>query len=570
MKKLSVFVVFSFGCLFLFAQSSYIGAGKTIDPFKIEIVKSNTYRNGAVASAHPLASQIGAMILVRGGNAFDAAVATQFALAVVYPQAGNLGGGGFITARKNNGELVAIDYREAAPSKAHRDMYLDEKGDPIERLSLDGHLASGVPGTVAGLFETMKYGRLALNELIDPAIALALNGFVLTKSEAATLNTVQETIKKHNTKNNAFIKKDWKEGDTLIQKDLAQTLIRIKQNGQKGFYEGKTAQLIVEEMQRGKGIISLQDLKSYKAVNRKPIAFYYRGYQIISFPPPSSGGLLIAQMLKMIEPYPVKSYGHNSVKSVHLMIEAERRAFADRAEYMGDPDFYNVPLKSLLDTGYLQQRMSSFNMQTASKSSDIHAGKIHESEQTTHLSVADKDGNIVSVTTTLNNVYGSKTVVGDAGFFLNDEMDDFSSKPGIPNLFGAIGGEANAIAPGKRMLSSMTPTLILKNDKPFMVVGSPGGTTIPTLVFQNIVNVIDFGMNAKQANEAPRFHHQWLPDEVVFESSFPKNIIESLEKMGHKIRIRPQMGSVETILFDSKGNMQTSADPRGDDSIAGF
>lgn len=566
---LSFFAFFSITSIY--AQSFYVGAGKSIDPYKTQIVKTATYKNGAVSSAHPLASEVGAFILIRGGNAFDAAAATQFALAVVYPQAGNLGGGGFITARKNNGEIITLDYREEAPAKAHRDMFLDENKDPVDGLSLNGHLASGVPGAVAGMIETAKHGRLSLKEIIDPAISLAEGGFVITKQEADNLNGLKERLLKYNTRTTAFVKEsEWKTGDTLVQKELAETLKRIRDNGAKGFYEGKTAQLIVEEMQRGKGIISLQDLKNYKAKTRTALTFTYRGHEIISFPPPSSGGLLIAQMLKMVEPYPLKSYGHNSARLVHLMVEAERRAYADRAEFMGDPDFYKVPVAQLMSDNYIKERMSNFNPATASKSSDTKAGIIPESPQTTHFSIADNEGNMVSVTTTLNTSYGSKVVIGGAGFLMNNEMDDFSIKPGVPNIYGALGGEANAIAPGKRMLSSMTPTLITKNNQPFLIVGTPGGTTIPTSVFQSIVNIIDFGMTPGKAITAPKFHHQWQPDRIDVERNFPQDVLQELEKMGHTINKRSPIGRVEIILYDKKGNLSAAADTRGDDSVAGF
>ena len=552
-------------------QSAYIGAGKSIDPFTTQIVKAHTFNNGAVSSAHPLASEVGAFILVRGGNAFDAAAATQFALAVVFPQAGNLGGGGFITARKHNGELITIDYREAAPAKAHRDMYLDKEGNPVDGLSLSGHLASGVPGAVAGILETARYGRLSLKEIIDPAISLAETGFVITKEEADNLNHWKEKFLQYNTRNTAFVKnEEWKPGDTLIQIELAETLKRIRENGAKGFYEGKTARLIAEEMQRGKGIISLEDLKNYTAKHRDPVIFNYRGYEVISFPPPSSGGLLLGQMLKMAEPFPQKNMGHNSVKTVHLMAEIERRAYADRAEYMGDPDFYQVPVTQLLQDAYLKNRMQSFHPDKASKSTDTKAGTITESTQTTHFSVADKEGNMVSVTTTLNTGYGSKVVIGGAGFLMNNEMDDFSIKPGVPNIYGATGGDANAIAPGKRMLSSMTPTLIVKDNKPFLIVGTPGGTTIPTSVFQSIVNIIDFGMSPQKAIDAPKFHHQWLPDRIDVERNFPDNVLQELKAIGHTVNKRGTIGRVEIIQFDEKGRLLAAADSRGDDSVAGF
>lgn len=550
---------------------SIVGAGKAINPYKYTIVKKANFSTASVSSAHPLASMVGAAIMQRGGNAFDAAIATQLALAVVYPGAGNIGGGGFLLGRKNNGELIGIDYREAAPEKAGRDMYLDKNGNAQAALSQTGHLASGIPGTIAGLFATLPYARLSFNQLVQPAIDLAEKGFVITEGEANGLNSARESFIKFNTRPTAFVKENkWKVGDTLVQKELAATLKRIQKEGAPGFYSGETARLIVEEMQRGNGIISLDDLKNYTAKLRNPLEFEYRGHQIISFAPPSSGGILIAQMLKMIEKYPVGSYGFQTTKSVQLMIEAERRAYADRAEFMGDPDFYHVPVKTLMSDAYLAQRMSDYTPDKAGSSAAVKAGTIKESEETTHLSVVDADGNMVAVTTTLNGGYGSRTVVGGAGFLMNNEMDDFSVKPGVPNMYGAVGGEANAISPGKRMLSSMTPTLILKNKKPYVVVGTPGGTTIPTSVYQAIVNLVDFNMNADDAINKPKFHHQWLPDVVMVEKDFDAATKKQLQEMGYKITERGGIGRTEAIRFLSNGKKETVADKRGDDSVAGF
>lgn len=555
------------------AQSvrSIVGPGKAINPYQYHIVKKNDFSKAAVSSAHPLASLVGAAMMKKGGNAFDAAIATQLALAVVYPGAGNIGGGGFLLGRKNNGELIGIDYREAAPEKAHRDMYLDKNGNVQLNLSQSGHLASGIPGTVAGLFATMPYAKLSFRELIQPAIDLAEKGFAITEREAGSLNSTRESFLKFSTRPTALVKEGkWKAGDTLVQKELAATLRRVQKEGVAGFYAGETARLIVEEMQRGNGIISLDDLKNYTAKLRNPLEFTYRGHQIISFAPPSSGGILIAQMLKMIEKFPVSSYGFQSAKSVQLMVEAERRAYADRAEYMGDPDFYQVPVNTLISESYAQQRMSDYNPDKAGSSSAVKAGQIRESEQTTHLSVMDAAGNMVAVTTTLNGGYGSRTVVGGAGFLLNNEMDDFSVKPGVPNMYGAVGGEANAIVPGKRMLSSMTPTLLLKNNKPFVVVGTPGGTTIPTSVYQAIVNLVDFNMNADDAINKPKFHHQWLPDEVMIEKDFNAETKKQMQSMGYKVTERGAIGRTEAIRVLSNGKKETVADKRGDDSVAGF
>ena len=563
-----IFFLFAISCV----QTTHIvGAGREVDPYHYTPVKNATFDNACVASAHPLASEIGMQVMKQGGNAFDAMIAVQLALAVVYPDAGNIGGGGFLLARKNDGVLVALDYREKAPANASRNMYLDKDGNVRTGLSEKGHLSSGVPGTVAGLFAAMQYAKLPFSELIQPAIDLAENGFAITQKDAESLNGTRKEFEQYSTMPVAFVKKhEWKKGDTLLQPELAETLKRIRDKGSKGFYEGETAKLIVEEMKRGGGLITYNDLKNYVVKERKPVEFDYRGYHIISFPPPSSGGILIGQMLKMIEKYPVREYGFQSVRAVQLMIEAERRAYADRAQHLGDPDYWKVPQKTLLNDAYLIERMKDYDSLHASKSIDIKAGLIHESEETTHISIADKEGNIVAVTTTLNDGYGSKTVVGGAGFLLNDEMDDFSIKPGVPNMYGAIGGDANAIEPGKRMLSSMTPTIVLKNNMPFMVVGTPGGTTIPTSVFQSIVNVIDFDMNADDAVNKPKFHHQWLPDEVMIEESFPQDVKTQLEKMGYKIVNRVRIGRTELIKILPGGKKEAAADGRGEDGAAGY
>ncbi len=567
---LTIIAIFLLEAGFSQQTENITGTGKQINPYHYETIKSLNFKKAVVVSAHPLASEVGAAIMKMGGNAFDAAIATQLALAVVYPGAGNIGGGGFLLARKNSGELIAIDFRETAPYKASRDMYLDMQKNPVTSLSLDGHLAAGVPGTVAGLFNTFKHAKLPFSQLIQPAIDLAEKGFVITTNEARQLNSLQNDFIKLNTIPNAFIKPVlWKGGDTLIQKDLAATLLRIKKYGQKGFYEGETAKLIVAEMKRGQGIISLDDLKQYKAIERTPVIFNYRGFEVISFPLPSSGGILLAQMLKMIEKFPVSDYGFQTAKSVQLMIEAERRAYADRAKYMGDPDFSKLPVKTLMSDAYLVERMKDYDPNRATLSADIKAGSISESEETTHISIMDEAGNMVSVTTTLNNNFGSKTVVGGAGFLLNDEMDDFSVKPGVPNLYGAVGGAANAIAPGKRMLSSMTPTLVLKDHQPFIVVGTPGGTTIPTSVFQTLVNIIDFNMNAEDAVNKPKFHHQWLPDEVMIEDGFNPETESALKKMGYHFQKRGSIGRTELIKISTPDHKEAVADKRGDDSVSG-
>jgi gamma-glutamyltranspeptidase/glutathione hydrolase len=571
MKKNILFVLVAsllFACK---GPQSLVGPDGRINPYQYTVTKKAVARNGAVASAHPLATKVGVEIMRQGGNAFDAAIATQLALAVVYPNAGNLGGGGFLVARRSSGETVALDYREMAPSAAHRDMYLDAAGNVIEGKSVNGHLAAGVPGTVAGLFETMKYARLPFAKLIQPAIDLAAKGFVLTGREASSLNGLQDELRQYNTVKTAFQKNtSWNEGDTLVQTDLANTLLRIRDGGAAGFYEGQTAGLIVAEMKRGAGIITLNDLKSYNAKWRQPHSFAYKGYTVVGMPMPSSGGILLHQMMKMVEDKPLSTYGYNSAMAVQLMVEAERRAYADRAEYMGDADFYKVPVAQLVDPAYLKRRMQDYQPGVAGSSDKTKPGLAKLSEETTHLSVMDKEGNMVAVTTTLNNSYGSKTVVGGAGFFLNDEMDDFSAKPGVPNIYGAVGGEANAIAAGKRMLSSMTPTLVLQNGQPFLVVGTPGGTTIPTSVFQTIVNIIDFGLSTEEAVYGPKFHHQWLPDEVFVERTFPEDVKAALQKMGYKLTVRGGIGRVEVIKVLPDGSFEAVADNRGDDAAAGF
>jgi len=552
-------------------ENTIVGPTKAVNPYQYIVVKSGTFNSAGVTSAHPLASMVGAAIMKQGGNAFDATIATQFALAVVYPGAGNIGGGGFTLARKKDGSLIGIDYREAAPAKATRDMYLDAGGNAQDALSQNGHLASGVPGTVAGIFATLPHAKLPFATLIQPAIDLARYGFVITEREASSLNSTKKDFIKYSTKPSAFVKETkWKVGDTLIQIELANTLTRIQKNGAKGFYEGETATLIVDEMKRGGGLITLEDLKSYQAKLRTPIVFNYRGYGVISFAPPSSGGILIGQMLKMIEPFNVQKMGYQTDESVQLMIEVERRAYADRAAHIGDPDFYKVPQKTLLSNAYLKGRMQDYKPGIAGSSDQTVAGDAPISEETTHFSVVDPEGNMVAVTTTLNGGYGNRTVVGGAGFILNNEMDDFSAKPGSPNMYGAIGGEANSIAPHKRMLSSMTPTLLIKNNKPYLTVGTPGGTTIPTSVFQTIVNLVDFNMSLEDAINNPKFHHQWLPDDVSIEKTFNQNTKAALEKMGYRIKERGSIGRTDGIVIGPTGKRITVADKRGDDAVAGY
>jgi gamma-glutamyltranspeptidase/glutathione hydrolase len=541
------------------------------NPYNYTIEKKAMEAKAAVVSAHPLASKVGIAIMRKGGNAFDAAIATQLALAVVYPGAGNIGGGGFMLAVTSKGEQVALDYREKAPGAASRDMYVDKNGNAQTDLSQNGHLASGVPGTVAGLFSAHAYAKLPFKQLIQPAIDLAEKGFVLTAAEARNLNNTMGEFIHYSTRPTVFVKYGgWNAGDTLIQKELAATLKRIRDLGQKGFYEGETARLIVAEMKRGNGMITLADLRNYKTAKRVAMQSKYKDYTIVGMPLVSSGGILIQQMMGMVENRNMAQYGFHSWQAVQLMIEAERRAYADRAEFLGDRDFVKVPVKTLTSAAYLQQRMSDFEPGKAGNSQTTKHGTVNpESEETTHLSVYDASGNAVSVTTTLNGGYGSRTVVGGAGFILNNEMDDFSVKPGVPNMYGALGTEANAITANKRMLSSMTPTIVLKNGKPFLVIGSPGGTTIPTQVYQVLLNTLEFNMSLEDAVWKPRFHHQWLPDVVYVEKAFPMEIRTKLEQMGYKITERGNIGRFEAIKIVN-GVVEAVADNRGDDHAEGY
>ncbi|HAD12374.1 MAG TPA: gamma-glutamyltransferase [Saprospirales bacterium] len=531
-------------------------------------------RHGRSRTAHPLATKVGLDILKKGGNAIDAAVAVQFALAVVYPPAGNIGGGGFLIYRDAKGKKVlALDYREKAPAAATENMYQDSLGKVLPNKSRFGVLACGVPGTVDGMWEAQFYhGRLSWGEVVTPAIDLAENGFQITEQEAQNLNAERLTFARNSSLSPAFVKfQDWKAGEWLIQKELAQTLRRIAGDGRDGFYKGATASLIVKEMEKKGGLITLEDLKSYKSVWRTPLEFDWKDMHIITMPPPSSGGIILRQLLGMVGDFPLKSYGFHSAQAVHLMAEAERRAYADRAEHMGDPDFWKVPVKTLTDPVYIKARMADYKADAASNSSNILAGAIKESEETTHYSIVDREGNAVSVTTTLNDSYGSRTVIGGAGFIMNNEMDDFSAKPGAPNLYGAVGGKANAIVPGKRPLSSMTPTIVTKNGKNWLILGTPGGTTIPTSVFQVIVNVAEFGLSLPDAIQGKRFHHQWKPNQISAEEGcFSEEVQAALEKMGHEINVRGPIGRVEGIIRLPDGKWQGVADQRGDDAAAGY
>lgn len=538
-------------------------------------VKGLITEKAMVVSAKKEASKVGSDILQKGGNAYDAMIATHFALAVVYPVAGNIGGGGFMVYRDKNGRKGALDFREKAPITAYKDMYLDSLGNVIKNKSVLGAHAVGIPGSVAGVFEVYKkFGSLPFKELIQPAIDLAKNGFTITRKQADDLNNATDRFRKVNNYKTIF-DKEWKAGDLLIQNELAKTLERIRDFGKDGFYKGKTADFLVNYITELGGIITHEDLEKYEAIWRKPIEFSYKDYQITSMTLPASGGICLAQILKSIEPFDISKIEHNSTKYIQLLTEAEKRSYADRAHYLGDIDFINVPIDSLTATSYINKRMESFSWDKATPSSEISHGKIlgYESDETTHYSIVDQFGNAVSVTTTLNTGYGSKVLVKGAGFFLNNEMDDFSSKPGTPNVYGLVGSKVNAIAPEKRMLSSMTPTIVEKDNKLFMVVGTPGGSTIITSVLQNIINVVDYNMGMQEAVNQPRFHHQWLPDVIRMEPhSFSDATKKELEHLGYSILERNSLiiGRVDAILVLPDGKLESGADPRGDDTAVGF
>jgi len=563
--------------LYLFVVVLILGCKGTSNRKNSDIIEGQGIiaKNGIVVSDHPKASRIGVEILIKGGNAIDAAIATEFALAVCYPEAGNIGGGGFMVIRLKDGKVEALDFREKAAGQASRDMYVDKTGNVTDGLSTNTHLASGVPGTIDGLLTAhAKYGKLPLKDIIQPAINIASNGFPITKEQAISLNNNRKNFIERNSGKTAFVKDSlWNEGEILKQPELAETLIRIRDRGRDGFYSGLTADLILKEMKRGNGIITAKDLQDYKSIWREPLIGNYRDYKIITICPPSSGGVTLLQLLAMTEKYPIKEIGFHTAQSIHLITEEERRAFADRAEFLGDPDFVKISVKKLLDAKYLADRMKSFKSEKASLSSEIGHGspESYESEQTTHYSVVDSMGNAVATTTTLNNSFGNSIVVTGAGFLLNNQMDDFSIKPGFPNMYGLVGGEANSIQPGKRMLSSMTPTIIEKEGKLFLVVGSPGGSTIATTVFQVIINILDYGMNVQDAVNAGRFHHQWLPDYISYEKKSIDSIaLKKLESYGHTLKVRSSIGLVNAIQILPDGKKAGGADRRGYNLASGF
>jgi len=536
--------------------------------------------NGMIVSTSKQASEAGIQILKKGGNAVDAAVAVGFALAVTSSSNGNIGGGGFMVAAMADGETFTLDHREKAPAAAHRDLFLNDSGNVIPGMSLFSRAGSGVPGTVDGLIRALEdhgSGKISLRQALAPAIRLAEKGFKISHYEARRFNGYKSFFERNDAASKIFIRQNetpWSTGDKFVQKDLAKTLKRIAKFGRDGFYSGPVADLIVAEMKRGNGLISHDDLENYSSMYRDPVKGIYKGHEIISMGPPSSGGALLINMMNMLENYPVDSLGWNSSDYIHLVTEVERRAYADRAEHMGDPDFWDVPLDMLTSKEYAQSRINDISLEKATPSSAVSASGApgYESRETTHYSVVDQWGNAVSVTTTINLSYGSGHLVKGAGFFLNNEMDDFSSKPGVPNAFGLVGNEANSIQAGKRPLSSMTPTIVLKGGKPFMVIGSPGGSTIITTTMQAILNVVDYGMDIKEAVSSPRFHSQWVPDVIMTEPrGLSKDVIQNLESKGHTLVPYKwgYIGEANGILISEDG-FYGGGDSRGETSAIGY
>ena len=531
-------------------------------------------KKGVVSTRSELASKAGAEAMKQGGNAIDAIVASAFALAVTYPAAGNLGGGGFLVFRQHDGATWALDFREMAPAASTRDMFLDEDGNYDPNVALRSRMASGVPGSVAGLLEAQRrFGKLSRQEVLAEAIRLAEEGFELPADIARQIAGRQSVWLRSEGSRNKFLDEEGEvleAGARFVQRDLAKTLQRISKEGRNGFYQGPTAELIVAEMARGNGLISLQDLKEYEPRWRDPIVGTYREHDLISMPPPSSGGVILLQMLNMLESYDLRASGFGTTPTLHIMAEVERRAYADRAEFLGDSDFFPVPIATLISKKYSMSRLENFDNDHATPSEKITAGQIPlESEETTHLSAIDSEGNAVALTTTLNSGYGNGYVVQGAGFLLNNEMDDFSAKPGVPNQFGLVGGEANAIEPNKRMLSSMTPTILVHTDGRILVTGSPGGSTIITTVLQIIVNLVDHEMSLNEAVSSPRFHHQWLPDQITVEQDgFDKEVLDELTKLGHKIATRTSIGDANSALA-TKTNVIGVSDPRNEGAAVG-
>ena len=534
-------------------------------------------QQGMVASVDAMATQVGVDILRQGGNAVDAAVAVGYALAVTHPQAGNLGGGGFMMLRTKEGKTVAIDFREMAPEQATRDMFLDGEGNPDAKKSLTSHLASGTPGTVAGFSLALeKYGTLPLNKVIQPAIKLAQDGIIINSALADDLKTYGSEVLPHHANSKAIFWKDGeplKQGEKLVQTNLAKSLTLIAQNGPDAFYKGAIAEQVADEMHQNGGLLSKADLANYKAIERTPISGEYRGYEVFSMPPPSSGGIHIVQILNILENFDLHKYGFGSADAMQLMAEAEKQAYADRSEYLGDPDFVKVPWQALTNKAYAKSIAERIDLNKAKPSSEIKPGKLaqYESNQTTHFSVVDKDGNAVAVTYTLNTTFGTGIVAGNTGILMNNEMDDFSAKPGVPNVYGLVGGDANAVGPRKRPLSSMSPTIVVKDGKTWLVTGSPGGSRIITTVLQMVVNTVDFGMNVAEATNAPRFHHQWLPDELRVEKGFSPDTLKLLEGKGQKVVLKEAMGSTQSIMVGPDGTLYGASDPRSpDDLTAGY